>query len=232
MTVCTDRAPTTLLAPLLPAAMLTDSTSAALFALAPLGAILADPAAPTLFALGPLATMLAGRASTALLAHVPAAAMLADPTSTALSAGVPLAVVVAQDDPVTAPALCTAALGVAAAAAIVAAADTRASAAPAAEAATEMPRQTVDQILLLPGLRQLNAEIGCTAPSARGWPARARAKKPYVARVGHASKVNADDHVRAARTSPRVRRDSGNTCGSRHRSQMELSSGSSQLSRS
>jgi hypothetical protein len=49
-------------------------------------------------------------------------------------------------------ALCTAALGVAATAAIVV--DTRASAAPAAGAATEMPRQTVDQILLLPGLRQ------------------------------------------------------------------------------
>ncbi len=54
----------------------------------------------------------------------------------------------------TVPALCTAALGVAAAAAIVVAADTGASAAPTAEAATEMPRQTVDQVLLLPGLRQ------------------------------------------------------------------------------
>jgi hypothetical protein len=55
------------------------------------------------------------------------------------------------------PALCTAALGVTAAAAIVVAAGTRASAAPAAEAAAEMPRQTVNQILLLPGLRQMKA---------------------------------------------------------------------------
>jgi hypothetical protein len=63
--------------------------------------------------------------------------------------------VVAEDVPVAVPPLCTAALGVTAAAAIVVAADTRASAASAAEAATEMPHQTVDQILLLPGLRQL-----------------------------------------------------------------------------
>jgi hypothetical protein len=62
--------------------------------------------------------------------------------------------VVAEDLPVTVPALFTAALGVTAAAAVIAA-GTSASAAPAIEAATEMPRQTVDQILLLPGLRQL-----------------------------------------------------------------------------
>jgi hypothetical protein len=68
---------------------------------------------------------------------------------------VPLAVVVAEQVPVAVPSLCTAALGITAAAAIVVAAGTSASAAPAAEAATEMPRQTVDQILLLPGLRQL-----------------------------------------------------------------------------
>jgi hypothetical protein len=69
----------------------------------------------------------------------------------------PLAVVVAEDVTVTVPALCTAALGVTATAAIVVAADTRVSAAPATEAAAEMPRQTVNQILLLPGLRQLKA---------------------------------------------------------------------------
>jgi hypothetical protein len=55
---------------------------------------------------------------------------------------------------VAVPALCTAARGVATAAAIVAAAGARASAAPAVEDATEVPRQTVDQVLLLPGLRQ------------------------------------------------------------------------------
>ena len=81
--------------------------------------------------------------------------MLADRASAALLAAAPPAVVVAEDVPVTVPPLCTAALGVAAAAAIVVAAGARASAAPAAEAAAEMPRQTVDQILLLPGLRQL-----------------------------------------------------------------------------
>jgi hypothetical protein len=81
--------------------------------------------------------------------------MLADPASAALPAGVPLAVVVAEDVPVAVPALCTAALGVTAAAALVVAADTSASAAPADGAAAEMPRQTVDQILVLPGLRQL-----------------------------------------------------------------------------
>ena len=56
----------------------------------------------------------------------------------------------------TVPALCTAALRVTAAALVVAA-DTSASAAPAVEAAAEMLRQTVDQILLLPGLRQLKS---------------------------------------------------------------------------
>jgi hypothetical protein len=66
--------------------------------------------------------------------------------------------VVAEDVPVAVPALCAAALGVATAtAAAVVAAGTSASAAPAAGAAAEMPRQTVDQILLLPGLRQLKS---------------------------------------------------------------------------
>jgi hypothetical protein len=65
--------------------------------------------------------------------------------------------VVAEQVPVAVPPLCTAALGVTATAAIVVAADTRASAASATEAANEMPRQTVDQILLLPGLRQMKA---------------------------------------------------------------------------
>jgi hypothetical protein len=57
---------------------------------------------------------------------------------------------------VAVPLLCTAALGVTAAA-IVVTVDTSASAAPAVEDATEMPRQTVDQILLLPGLWQLKS---------------------------------------------------------------------------
>jgi hypothetical protein len=83
--------------------------------------------------------------------------MLADRASATLPALVPLAVVVAEQDPVTVPALCTAALRVTATAAIVVAAGTRASAAPATEAAAEMPRQTVDQILLLPGLLQLKS---------------------------------------------------------------------------
>jgi hypothetical protein len=61
--------------------------------------------------------------------------------------------------PVAVPVLCTAALGVTAttAIAIVVTAGTSASDAPAADAAAEMPRQTVDQILLLPGLRQLKS---------------------------------------------------------------------------
>jgi sulfite reductase beta subunit-like hemoprotein len=84
--------------------------------------------------------------------------MLADPASATLPALVPLAVVVAEDVPVTVPRLfCTSTYDVAAAAAIVVAAGTRASAAPATEAASEMLRQTVNQILLLPGLRQLKA---------------------------------------------------------------------------
>jgi hypothetical protein len=82
--------------------------------------------------------------------------MLADRASPALFALVPLAVVVAEDVPVAVPPLYTAALGVAAAT-IIAVTDTSASAAPAIEAATELPRQTVDQILLLPGLRQLKS---------------------------------------------------------------------------
>jgi hypothetical protein len=79
--------------------------------------------------------------------------MFADPASSALSAVVPPAVVVAEDLPVAVPALCTAALGVAAAAAIAVTAGASTSAVPAAEAAAEMPRQTVDQILLFPSLR-------------------------------------------------------------------------------
>jgi len=70
---------------------------------------------------------------------------------------VPLAVVVAEQVPVAVPPLCTAAIGITATIALVVAAGTSASAAPATEAATEMPRQTVDQILLLPGLRQLKS---------------------------------------------------------------------------
>jgi hypothetical protein len=65
--------------------------------------------------------------------------------------------VVAENVPVAVPALCIAALRVTATAAIVVAAGTRTSAARATEAAAEMPRQTVNQILLLPGLRQLKA---------------------------------------------------------------------------
>jgi hypothetical protein len=68
---------------------------------------------------------------------------------------VPLAVVVAQQVPVAVPPLCTAALGVTSTTTIIVAAATSASAAAAAGAATEMPRQTVHQILLLAGLRQL-----------------------------------------------------------------------------
>jgi hypothetical protein len=65
--------------------------------------------------------------------------------------------VVADYLPVAVAVFCTAALGVTAAAAIVVAAGARASAAPAIEAAAEMPRQTVNQILLLPGLLQLKS---------------------------------------------------------------------------
>jgi hypothetical protein len=99
-------------------------------------------------------------AALALLAPILDEAMLADRVSAALRAPDLAAVVVAEDLPVSVPPHCTAALGVAAAAAIAiaAAAGTSASAAPAAGAATEMPRQTVDQILLLPpGLRQLKS---------------------------------------------------------------------------
>jgi hypothetical protein len=102
--------------------------------------------------------MLADPTSAALLAPRLAAALLADRASAALFAvDPPLAVVVAEQVPVAVPPLCTAALGVTATTAIVVAADTSASAAPAAEAAAEMPRQTVDQILLLPGLGHLKS---------------------------------------------------------------------------
>jgi hypothetical protein len=103
--------------------------------------------------------MLADPASAALFADIPLAAMLADPASATLPALVPLAVVVAEDVPVAVPPLFTAALVVAAAAAAAAAVATgpSASAAPAVEDVAQMPRQTVDQILLLPGLRQLES---------------------------------------------------------------------------
>jgi hypothetical protein len=119
--------------------------------------MLADRASAALLAVALAAAMLADRASAALLAVALAAAMLADRASAALLAAVLAAVVVAEDAPVAVPALCTAALGVTATTALVVAADTGTSTAPAIAAATEMPRQTVDQILLLPGLRQLKS---------------------------------------------------------------------------
>jgi hypothetical protein len=136
---------------------------------------------------------------------------------------VPLAVVVAEDVPVTVPALCTAALGIAAAA-IVVAAGTGASAAPAVEAATEMPHQTVDQILLLPGLRQLKSGAQFLQ---LGDGLHARGQRNQMQRE---SKASGKGHGWAARTLTRVQRDSGNTCvchgaGNYHQ-------GSSQLSRS
>jgi hypothetical protein len=139
--------------------------------------------------------MLADPASAALLAVSPLAAMLADRASTTLPAGVPLAVVVAEDVPVMVPALCTAALGVTAAA-LVAAAGTSASAAPAVEATTEVPCQTVDQILLLPGLRQLKsgAQLGDGL--------RARGPTNQTQRE---SKASEKGHGWASRTLMRVR---------------------------
>ena len=83
--------------------------------------------------------------------------MLAEAASAALLALALLAVVVAEDVPVTVTPHFTATLGVAAAAAIVAA-GTSASAAPAVEAANRVQHhQPVDQILLLPGLRQFES---------------------------------------------------------------------------
>jgi hypothetical protein len=91
---------------------------------------------------------------------------------------------------VAVPPLCTATLGVTATTTIVVVADTCASAAPAVEAVAEMPRQTVDQILLLPGLRHLKSgaqllQLGDGLRARRGG---------------------------AAGTLIRMRRNSGNTC--------------------
>jgi hypothetical protein len=168
--------------------------------------------------------MLADPASAALFADAPPAAMLTDPASSALSAVVPLAVVVAQDDPVTVPALCAAALGVSSAAAIVAAAGARISAAPAVEAAIEMPRQTVDQILLLPGLRQPKSGA-------------------QLLQLGDGLRARADKETRCSASWSRVKGQCGRSCvGSKNVAesatrlgpstvQMKLSSGSSGSSR-
>jgi hypothetical protein len=128
--------------------------------------------------------------------------MLADRASPTLPALLPLAVVVAEDVPMAVPALCTAAVGVTAPAAIGIAADTRASAAPAAGAAAEMPRQTVDQILFLPGLRQLIAGAQLLQ---LGDGLRARTNKADVAhRFDISARPVGGDHEWATRTSTRV----------------------------
>jgi hypothetical protein len=116
--------------------------------------MLADRASPALFAPALLTAMRADPAPAALFTLVPHTPMRTDAAPPALLALVLLTVVVAADVPVAVPPLCAAALGVAAAAAAIAV-GTSASTAPAVEDATEMPRQTVDQILLVPGLRQL-----------------------------------------------------------------------------
>jgi hypothetical protein len=88
--------------------------------------------------------------------------MLADPAAPALLALVLPAVVRAEDFPMAVPAHCTAAVRIAAAAAaaiITSAAAT--SAAATVDVAPRVPRQPVDQLLLLPALRQsrLRAEL-------------------------------------------------------------------------
>jgi hypothetical protein len=140
---------------------------------------------------------------------------------------VPLAVVVAEDVPVAVPSLCTAALGVTATTALVVAADTSASAAPTIEAVTEMPRQTVDQILLLPGLRQLKSGA-------------------QLLQLGDGLRARADKETRRSASWSRVKGHRGGSCvgsqdvdesaarlGQYMRARCRgLSSGSSQLSRS
>ena len=141
--------------------MLAEPASAALLTPAPHAAVLADSTSAALLALALPSAVLAYLAAPALSARAPPSAVLADPASAAILALALLAVVQAEDVPVTVPPHFTAAaLGVAAAAAIVVA-GTSASAAPAVEAATWVLRQPVDQILLLPGLRQsrLRAEL-------------------------------------------------------------------------
>jgi hypothetical protein len=102
--------------------------------------------------------MLADPDSAALFARAPLTAVRADPASAALFAPALPAVVRAADVPAAVPPhFAAAALGVAAAAAAIVVTGTSPSAAPAVEATTGVLRQPVDQILLLPGLRQFES---------------------------------------------------------------------------
>ena len=104
--------------------------------------------------------MLADLAAPALLALAPQSAMFADAGAAALLTTDSTAVVLADDCTMAVPAHCTAALGLAAAAAIVAAGAIAGSAS-AGRAASAVPLQSVDQLLLLPGLphSRLRAEL-------------------------------------------------------------------------
>ena len=176
--VCADAASSALLAPVLVAAVCADAEAPALFAAVLDSTMLADRATPARFALALDATMpadltaaallalvlpstmFADAGAAALLAPAPQSAMLADAGAAALLALDSTAVVLADDLTMAVPAHCTAALGLAAAA-IVAVGASAGSITSAIDGASAVPLQPVDQVLLLPGLRQwyLRAEL-------------------------------------------------------------------------
>jgi hypothetical protein len=167
-----------LLAPALFAAVFADTEAPALFAAVLLSTMLADRATPARFALALDATMpadltaatllavalpstmFADAGAAALLALALLSTMLADAGAATLLALDPPAVVLTDDVTMVVPAHCTASFGLATAAIAV----TCASAGPttsAVDAASTVPLQPVDQLLLLPGLphSRLRAEL-------------------------------------------------------------------------
>jgi hypothetical protein len=142
------------LARVLDVTVLADGAAPAIFALALSSSMLADGAAPAVSALTLPSSMLADAPSTALPALVPDTAVLADATPAAVLAPALLAVVRAEDVPTTVPAYLSTAARTSTAPTLVTVAGAPPAPAPAVHAHAAVLRQLVDEVLLLPGLRQ------------------------------------------------------------------------------
>jgi hypothetical protein len=141
------------------APMFADLAAPARFALALIASMFADLTAAARFAPALLSTMFADAGAAALLALVLQSTMFADAGAAALLALDSTAVVLADDFTMAVPAHCTPAIELAAAANAVACAS--AGSIFAGGAASAVPLQPVDQVLLLPGLphSRLRAEL-------------------------------------------------------------------------
>ena len=158
--VCADLTPAALLAVPFLSAVLADLGAAAVLALSPPSAMHADPAAAAVLAEAPPSAVLADLAAAAVFALASPSAVVADLASAAVFALVLMAVVWAEDPPMAVPSHCATALATATPATTIVA-GSRTIAAATVDAAIRVPRQPVDQVLLLPALRQcrLRAEL-------------------------------------------------------------------------